>query len=205
MSTKDPDQLKREVDATRRTLSDDVNDLRSSGRPGEVAKHQVARAADSAGDALTRWKDRLMGTLARDDTADPGSPRSGDDPGNPITQRTQGAPLATGVIAAAAGWVLGALIPASERESQAADAIADRAAGPVQEEIRATLEESADHLKQPAQEAVESVRSTATEAAESVRDEATAASQHVKDSAQRSAETVRDADDHGTATREPRP
>jgi len=194
MSANDPDQLRREVDATRRTLSDDVNDLKSTGRPGEVAKAQVGRAAESAQDLAIRWKDRIMGTLSRDDSPDaPGTGAGGT--GNPVTERTQGAPIAAGVIAAAAGWLAGALVPSTRQESRAADAVMDRAAGPVEDEIRATVQESAERLQQPAQDAAEAVRSTAAGAVENVRDDVSQATQHVKDSAQESVDTVKDADE----------
>jgi len=62
MST-DPDQIRREIDATREDLSDNVNALADSIKPGNVARRQVDKVKDGA----SNLKDRVMG--AADDSS----------------------------------------------------------------------------------------------------------------------------------------
>ena len=53
----DPDQIRQEIEATRGDLSDNVNALADSVRPGNVARRQVDKVMDGAADL----KDRVMG------------------------------------------------------------------------------------------------------------------------------------------------
>ena len=55
--TADPDQIRQEIEATRGDLSDNVNALADSVRPGNVARRQVDKVMDGASDL----KDRVMG------------------------------------------------------------------------------------------------------------------------------------------------
>lgn len=92
-----------------------------------------------------------------------------------LTNAASGNPLAAGLIAFGAGWLISSLLPASAAETQAAGAAKDM----IQEHsdmLTTPLQEAADSVKEsmqePVQEAVAAVKSTATDAVASVKDEA---------------------------------
>src|SRR6187549_2825574 len=132
--TKDADQIREEIRVTRGDLSSNVNALTESVRPGNVARRQV----DKVRDAAVSTKDRVMGaapdlssakgsassTVGDAKATVAGAAASASDAvtSSPqvVRSKTQGNPLAAGLIAFGAGWLIGSLIPASEREQQAA-------------------------------------------------------------------------------------
>ena len=97
-------------------------------------------------------------------------------------QKTQGNPLAAGLIAFGAGWLISSLLPASEKEKQAASTVKDKA-GEHSDTLTAPLKEAAGNAKEnlqgPAQDAVTSVKDKATDAASTVKDEAASAKDDV--------------------------
>ncbi|MGK3958378.1 hypothetical protein ACLKOZ_19560, partial [Arthrobacter sp. R4] len=99
-----------------------------------------------------------------------------------VKTKTQGNPLAAGLIAFGAGMLLSSLIPASEKEREAADAL-KTAAEPLTTELTDAAKDMAQGLKEPAQEAMENVKATATDAAEHVKTEGQYAAADVKDKA----------------------
>ncbi|WP_219414114.1 DUF3618 domain-containing protein [Pseudonocardia nigra] len=110
-------------------------------------------------------------------------------------RQAQGNPLAAGLIAFGAGWLISSLLPASNREQELATQAKDRAGEygqPVAEAAKQAATEVKDNLSGPAQEAAESVRSTATEAGRTVADEGRSAGQQVQGQAKDSAGHVRD-------------
>ena len=109
-------------------------------------------------------------------------------------RRAQGNPLAAGAIALAAGWLVGSLLPASEKERSVARTAMDNAdkAQPLVDEAKSAAQEAAGNLKEPAQQAAASLKDTARESVETVRTEGEQQAQQVKDSAQDSKETVQE-------------
>ena len=163
-----PEEIKRDIERTRAELSDNVNALSESVRPGRVVGRQMRRTRN----AMTGVKERLMG---RSDTG--GSEESG--PVSTVASRVgdaaQGNPLAAGVIAFGAGWLASSILPASRSEQELAGRVKDKAtdmAQPVREQAQQAGQEMAARLKEPAKEAVEQVRSTATGAGTTIIDEA---------------------------------
>jgi cell division septum initiation protein DivIVA len=105
--------------------------------------------------------------------------------------KAQGNPLAAGVIAFGAGWLISSLLPASEKEQRAAVAVKDKASEH-SDVLTAPLSEAAQNLREPAQQAVESVKSTATDAASTVKDETRSAKDEVAGRTQEAKDTVTD-------------
>lgn len=107
-----------------------------------------------------------------------------------VRAQTQGNPLAAGLIAFGAGWLVSSLIPASRHEQDLAEQAKERAG-----ELGAPLAEAAgevrDNLAGPAQQAAEAVRSSATDAGRTVADEGRAAAGQVQEQAQDAAGHVR--------------
>ena len=101
-------------------------------------------------------------------------------------RQARGNPLAAGAVALAAGWLVGSLLPASQKERQLATTAKEQAQ-PFVEEAKSVAQETAQHLKEPAQGAVESVKETAREGVDRVKDDGTYAAQNVKETASSSA------------------
>jgi hypothetical protein len=171
----DPEELKRDIEQTRRDVGRDVDALTEKVSPSRV----VGRRVEWARGGLRRLKEQVMGsTGALSDTAgsavstvqDAGS-KVGDAVGSaPAMARahTRGTPLAAGVIAFAAGWVVAAVLPASTRERELAQETKNKAmeaAGPVKEQAAQVAEEVKENLQEPAQQAVENVKQSAAQAA----------------------------------------
>ena len=197
----DPEELKRDIEQTRRNLGRDVDALTEKVSPGRV----VGRRVDRARGGVHRLKEHVMGSAESvGDTAgsavstvqDAGS-KVGDAVGSApdmARARTRGTPLAAGLVAFAAGWVVAAALPASTRERELAQDTKDKAmevAGPVKEQAAQVAQEVKENLQEPAQQAVENVKQSASQAATDVADEGRSAAQQVADDAKDSADTVR--------------
>ena len=214
------DQLKREIEQTRRGLSQDVDALTEKVNPARVAQRRVDRTKD----AVANVRERVMGTstprygtsgmYAADDGPSAGDRASealssakssvastASDAGDAARSaagtakaKAEGSPLAAGLIAFGVGWLVSSLLPSSEREQQAAARVKDVAgehAGPVQEKLKEVAGEVQEALREPAQQAVDSVKSIATDAATSVKEEAASSATDVRDEAKQAGQTVR--------------
>jgi gas vesicle protein len=198
-TTNDPEALREEIEQTRRNLSRDVNALGESVSPSHVARRQADKVKGRASDL----KDKIMGSAA--DTGSAASDKAsgiasdvGDrthDAASAVKQRARGNPMAAGLIALGAGWLLGSLLPASEKERELSQTVKEKAA-PVVESAQSTIKdvasEASENLKAPASEAVAAVKEQAQTSAENVKQEASQATSDVKDSATESASAVRE-------------
>ena len=192
MTEKSPEQIRREIDRTRAELSGDVQTLTEKVSPGRAMGRQVRRTRD----AMTRGKERVMGsdsgssalTSAKDSVADTASSvaqAAGSVP-DMARQQAQGNPIAAGLIAFGAGWLVSSLLPASKAEQQLATQAKDKAAEvaePVMQQAKVAGKELAEGMREPAQQAVDHVRSTAQGAAGTVTDQAKQSAADVKDEA----------------------
>jgi gas vesicle protein len=236
---KDPDQLRRDIEATRYELGQDVDALNEKVNPARI----VSRRTDRARSRLARLRVRVMGT-ASDTTAtakgrfyaatdgaggtvsSAGSATSdklstagdrvsaaGERVGDTVTsaaqqtadtarevptmvrQRTEGNPLAAGLIAFGTGWLVASLLPPTEAEKRASQAALEQAE-PLKEKARETAQEVAQEMKgnlqEPAREAAETVRERAAEAKDSVQQETRGAATEVRDKTKAKAQKVRD-------------
>jgi cell division septum initiation protein DivIVA len=213
----DPDEIRREIERTQDTLSADVDALTEKVTPSRIVERRVERARGTA----ARWKDKVMGSDSRypggtrdaargvaesvsgtassaastvSDAAAGAASAVGDAP-QLARQQTQGNPLAAGLIAFGAGWLISSLLPASRREQELAERATDTASEvgrPVAEAAKQTAAQVQDDLAEPAQQAVDSVRSRATDAGRTVAEEGRTAADQVQGQAQDSADTVRD-------------
>ena len=114
-----------------------------------------------------------------------------------IRRQTRGNPLAAGLIAFGAGWLVSSLLPASRREQELADQAKQVAQEKVQPVLQQVAGEVGDNLREPAQQAVESVKATAQDAKETVADEGRSAAQDVSGRAQHATGTVRSSTNGG--------
>ena len=197
----DPEVIRADIERTRSELSRDVNALGESVTPGNMAR----KGADKVRGRAVGLKDQIMGSASdatstvMDSASDAGHATSqsassmassvGDathGAASTVKRQARGNPLAAGLVALGAGWLLGSLLPASSKETQLAESVKDRVA-PVLDEAQSTVkqmaQESAENLKQPAQEAVQTVKEHAQESAQTVKQEGQSAAQDVSDSA----------------------
>ena len=182
-TTNDPDQIRREIDRTQQRLSEDVDVLTESVRPSSVAKRTGQRVTGRA----SRLKESVMGT-AHDTTSSGsdkvhGAAESVREVPDLARRQARGNPLAAGAVALAAGWLVGSLLPASEKERRLATQAKEQAQ-PLVDEAKSVAQETAQNLKEPAQQAAQSVKETAREGVDHVRDDGTSAAQDVKETAQ---------------------
>ena len=202
VTTDDPEVIRRSIDSTRADLSRNVDALTEKVSPGRV----VGRNVEKAKSKMSSVKESVMGSDNPYDDGVVGSAGAkassvassvGDTAANAPSiarQKTQGNPLAAGLVAFGIGWLASSLVPASQKEQQAAGAVKD-AASEHSDTLTAPLKESAaaakDNLAAPAKDAVTAVKDSASDAAGTVKDEASAAKDHVAGSAREGAAEVR--------------
>jgi hypothetical protein len=157
------------------SASDSVSARASAAR--DTAASAASSAADTAASAASSAADTVRSTP------------------DAIRRRTTGNPLAAGLVAFGAGWLLSSLLPASEPEQQVATQVKDFATEqgrPVARQLGEAGQEAAQELRESAQQRAESVKQTAADAASTVKGEAASAASDVKDQAQESTSRVRD-------------
>jgi hypothetical protein len=196
----DAEQLRREIETTRRDLSTDVDALSDKVNPRRIAQRRVGRARNT----MTNLRERVMGTASdagsstsqgisstvsgvgsaassaastAADTARSAASTAADtarSTGVEMQRRTEGNPLAAGLIAFGAGWLVSSLLPASEPEQRTAAKVTETArdaAQPLAQQAGQALSEMKEGMREPAQQAAQQVRSTASEAAGTIQDQ----------------------------------
>ena len=186
--TNDPDQIRSQIESTRRDLGSDVDALADKVDPSKIAQRQ----AEKAKGALRSVRDRVMGAASDAQDKAGGAADDVSDAARSAVAKAKGNPLAVGLIAFGAGWLLSSLIPASEKEKELNASLAD-AAQPLISEAQGVASTIGENLKEPAQDAATAVKDSATEAVENVKAEASSAVDDVKDQAADSREKIQDA------------
>jgi gas vesicle protein len=221
MTTPDPDLLRRQIEHTQQNLSTDVDLLTEKVTPSQVARRRVNRARRT----MTSVRDRVMGSdsssghSAKDRVSDTassvadtassmasdaaqtareaaqGTKNAVQEAPRAIRRGTEGNPLAAGLIAFGAGWLLSTLAPPTKAEQELAEQATSWArehSGPVKEQLGQVAEEMKENMREPVQQATESVKSTATDAVETVKDDTRSAAGDVGDRAQQARDSVQD-------------
>ncbi|MEU5567325.1 DUF3618 domain-containing protein [Micromonospora musae] len=208
MST-DPDQIRREIEATRNSLSSDVDALAYKVSPARIVDDRKQRART----ALQKVRNTVMGTASDvghgaghaahsvgdraasavstvSDAAHSATSTVGDAAHRApqvLRQKSEGNPLAAGLIAFGVGWLASSLIPATRREQQLAAQVREKAGehgGAVTEKLTQVASELKDELREPAEHAARSVKETAQHAVSAVKDDTRSAGHDVKEQAQ---------------------
>jgi hypothetical protein len=204
MST-DPDQIRREIEYTRSSLSGDVDALASKASPRRMVNDRKRRV----GETFRNVRDTVMGTphdatersehaastigdktssvaaTVSDNASSAASSAASAVQETPaaIRRQTEGNPLAAGLVAFGLGWLASSLLPASEKERRAAGAVKEMVAehaDTLKAEAKDLAQEAKDNLGGPAHEAVDSVRSSVRNASATVKDEGRSAADDVK-------------------------
>ena len=214
-TSNDPDEIRADIERTRATLSDDVDDLAESVKPKSVARRQVDKVKDAVGSV----KDRVMGSDEDDYSTSSTVGDKASAAKDAVSDRAYAAKDAVADKAYAAKDTV------SEKASDAADAVREApatlkrkaqgnplAAGVIafglgmlvsslipssEKERRAvsTLQENLEPVKQKATEVArdmgESLKPAAQEAAESVKSTAQEGVESVKQEGQSAAQDVK--------------
>jgi len=175
-----PEQIQRDIEATRENLRTDVDRFTEKVSPGRVVSRRVDRVKSSA----SSMRERVMGALpdtsqvtgSVKDTASSLGDTATSAP-QAVRRQTQGSPLAAGAVAFGVGMILASLAPATQREQDLVESAEQQARGPLQEKAS----EVADQLKEPAQQALQQVKETATQAASATADDARSAADSVRE------------------------
>jgi hypothetical protein len=227
----DPEEIRREIERTQASLSQDVDALTEKVTPSKIVERRVDRARDTVSQlkdkvmgsnptnsgqhissgggvssAASQAADRVSGTAssaassvqgaastAAGAVQDAASSAAGavQEAPHAIRRQTRGNPLAAGLIAFGAGWLVSSLLPASRREQELADQAKQVAQEHVQPVVQQVAGEVKENLTGPAQDAVESVKLTAQDAKETVTEHGRSAAQDVSGRAQDAAGNVR--------------
>jgi cell division septum initiation protein DivIVA len=200
--TSDPDQIRGNIERTQQNLSADVDALAEKVSPSRIVERRVERTRS----AMTSVKDRIMGSAAETTSTVSGTASSAaasakdtlaakassaadmaSSAPEQARQRTRGNPLAAGLVAFGAGWLLSSLLPATEPEQQAVAQVKDLAmekGRPVAQDLGQAGQEAAQSLRESAQQRAQSVKETATDAALKVAGEAQSQASDVTSHAQ---------------------
>ncbi len=201
-----PEDIRQEISRTRAELSENVNALGDSASPGNIARGQVDKVKQGAaglkekvfGSPDDPYDDGLVGD-ARSGLGNSDGSASGmtsdakdavSDAPRQVESRTQGNPIAAGLIAVGVGALIGGLIPASQKESEAAQRLKE-AAQPLVDDAKQVAAEARDNLQPVVEDAVGSVKDRARDAGGNVEQEAVQAKDEVTQKAKSSADTVR--------------
>ena len=158
--SENPDAIRSDIEATRARLGTNVDAVADKVTPSNI----VHRQTDKVRDAVFGVKEKVMGAAdhatdrvhsaahAGPAGADTGVGTRLSDAGAAIGEaphqvkaKTQGNPLAAGLIAFGAGMLLSSLIPASEKEREAAEALKVQAE-PLTTEVTEAAMEMAEGL-----------------------------------------------------------
>ncbi|MFF2632372.1 DUF3618 domain-containing protein [Microbacterium sp. NPDC058021] len=185
--TDSPDQIRADIERTRRELGGDVDALADKVTPSKI----VHRQTDKVRGAFGSLRDRVMGAAddAGSSLSGAGSAAAGQvsDAKDRLAAKAEGNPLAVGLIAFGAGLLAASLIPASTKEKQVAAEVKDKAQ-PLVDEAAEVAQDVGEHLKGPAQDAATAVKDAAAQSVDAVKTETQSAASQVKDQAQQSRE-----------------
>lgn len=191
-----PDQIRADIDRTRHELSRDVDALAEKVDPSKV----VDRQTDKVRDKVRGFQESIMGSPDDSSTLDDAKAYAQDAKdragemvqGAPaqMKQRTRGNPLAAGLIALGAGWLIGSMMPSSKPEQDAAAALKDKAE-PLVEEAKSAAQEMGENLKPQAQEAAQTLQETGRSSVQNVQEEGKHHASTLKDDTQQAAQHVK--------------
>lgn len=204
-----PDELKREVERTRADLSSNVDLLADRVVPTRVARRRTESMRRSA----VGLKDRVMGSASATlqstrESAGSASSRmtsSVSDATSTIGDaaqrapsemraRTQGSPLAAGLIAFGAGALAAALIPSSAAETRAAQQLRENAdkLEPAKQALTESAQQVKNNLVPTAQQGAQHVKDAAASAASTTAEQAKQAGSNVAGQAKNATSDLRE-------------
>jgi len=179
-----------DIEATRANLSRDIDELTDKVSPGRV----VQRRKEAARNRFGSLRDKVMGSAAVPSSEGNRLSSAGQSVGSSasgavdtLQHKTEGNPIAAGLLAFGAGMLLSALLPASEKEAEAASRAVEAAKRHgVVDEAKAVGQDMASDLKDSATQSAREVAESAKDSADKVKQEGQSSAQNVRDDARTS-------------------
>ncbi len=185
------EELRREIEMTRSDLGDTLDAIGDRVSPGRVIERSKNRMTGGVKSAV----DRVMGKAHDAQHSVSGAGHDATDAvrslPDTVRTQTQGTPLVAGVVAFAAGFMVAAAFPPSEKEKAASSQLLEKVE-PIKAELSHVGQEIAGHLKEPATQAVEELKGAAQDGAQSVTDVAHQSTADTKDQMHDAVDTVKD-------------
>jgi hypothetical protein len=206
----EPDRIKDDIDATRTDLARNVDALADRTVPTRVAR----RRWNEMKDRVRTVSDKVMGTPngghrvkegvgsvmtsigeTTSQVGDKATEMASDvasavrEAPHAVAERTQGNPLAAGIIAFGVGLLTASLIPPTDLERRAGQRIKDQAGDliePIKEPLSDSFEQIKDDVTDAASSAVDEIKQSAKDAAGATKDKAMESADTVKGAAARS-------------------
>lgn len=177
--TRDPEEIREDIERTRENLGGDVDAIADRVSPSNIAHRQTEKIKGS----VRRAKDTVMGSVesAMGSVGSAGEDAGGklhDAPGT-VANKARGNPMAAGLIAFGAGLLLSSLVPGSEKEREMVHTLKEKAE-PLTEELTSAAKDIAADMKEPAAEAVENLKASARDSAESLKTETVDEASHLQ-------------------------
>jgi hypothetical protein len=197
----DTEQLAEDIERTRADLTRDVDALTDKVSPSRVVERRVEATKAKTRSGFYRLRESVMGSAqsatstvsggassvssgvsgAKTAVADTASSTA-----QAARQHAQGNPLAAGLLAFGVGWLVSSLIPASEKETQAAERLEEAAkehGQPIAQKAAEVGKDVGESLKEKATESVQQVKASAQESAQTVAEEGRSSAETVKEQA----------------------
>lgn len=192
--TNEADKIRAEIDRTRSEVGHDVDAIAEKVSPSKAASRQ----ADKVRDKVDSLRESVMGSSddgpgmreKAGDWADQAGHAVQDAP-EAVKRKARGNPLAAGLIAFGAGWLISSLIPASRAEQDVAVKARD-SGEPFVETAKQAVQEAGDNLKPHAEQAAQSVKERAAEGAQEVKSSGQAHAEHLQGESKHAAQHVKD-------------
>lgn len=210
--TREPEQIRADIDRTRAEMEADANRLTEKVTPSKVVERRVDGIRESvmgAKEKVTGAAGSVTGSVAggASSTASGLGSAAGTAHDSVVAapgaakQKASGSPLVAGAVAFGVGYLVSALLPSSEKEQQLASQAKDTVAEPLKETLKESASEVKEQVAPQAAEAAQAVKDAGTSAAQTVKETATSAAGDVKDTAAGAAQEVRS----GGGTSDPYP
>lgn len=187
-----PDDIRRDIDQTRSELGRDVDALAEKMDPNKIVDRQTEKVRNKWTDfqeSVMGSPDDYSGQSSLQQAGEQASQMASQAP-DPVKRRTRGNPLAAGLIALGAGWLIGSLIPASRAEQDAANTVKDKAQ-PAVDEAKSVAQDMGESLRPQAQGAAESVKESAQGSVDRVKDEGQHHARNLQEDTQQAVQRVK--------------
>jgi len=175
-----PEELRQDIERRRDDLGDTIDAIGDRVSPGRIIERRRNRMVEG-------WRSvtgRVMGTISSgtDRVGDAASSIKDHVSGDAVKDQTAGAPLSAGLVSFGIGFLVAAVMPATQPEKQAASR-AQEVLEPAKEALAESGQSLAGAVKEDAQEVIGEVKGAASDAASKVADTAKDQAHEVKDDA----------------------
>ena len=180
----EPDRMRRDIEATRASLTRDVDLLAEKTSPRQVARRRWTAVREKVMGSTEQGRHAVSDTTSAaastvQDKAHEAADAVRSAPQAVATQ-TQGNPLAAGIIAFGVGMLAATLMPVTDAERRAGQQLKQNA-GDLTDRVRDFAGEMKHDLSDSAQQAAGQVRDVAQDAARTTAEQARSGAQDVKD------------------------